>query len=143
MNKEKIILSIIAILLGLFVAGGAFYLYQMTRTIEEPDNTTQALPTATPTPLSAKNNFLMINEPRDEQVLTKRIVTIKGKTTTDTTIIVSSPNLDQVITPTKNGDFSVTHNLEKGVNLLKITAIFADGKEQTITRTVTSTTEEF
>lgn len=141
MNKEKLVLSIVAILLGLFVAGGAFYIFQMTKQIDEP---LQApTPTLTPTKPQESNNLLTVNEPKDEQVFDKRIINIKGETKPDATIIVSSASTDEVIVPNQNGQFSLTHTLEDGINILKITAIFQDGTETSITRTVSSTTEEF
>lgn len=142
MGKEKIVLSIIAILLGLFVAGGAFYIYQLTRSINEP-TATQPIPTTRPTPIPKNSNFLILEDPKDEQIFSKRIINITGKTPPDATIIVSTQSTDQVVAPSKNGDFTLTHTLENGVNILKVTSIFQNGEEQSVTRAVTSTTEEF
>jgi hypothetical protein len=143
MSKEKIVFSIIAILLGLLVAGGAFYIYQVTRTINEPNAIKNTIVEKRPTPVPQNSNFLVIQEPKDEQVFTKRILNITGKTAPDATIIVSTQSLDQVVEPSKNGDFSLTLTLDDGVNILKTTAIFNNGEEKSITRTVTSTTEDF
>jgi len=143
MNKEKIVFSIIAILLGLFVAGGAFYIYQMTRSIK--DTPPQIVLNPTPTPIQSQNdkNFLNIDSPKEEEVFGKRIIDIKGKTDKDATIIVSTMNLDQVVKPNSKGEFNLTHTLDEGVNILRFTAVFKDGSEQTQNRTVTSTEEEF
>lgn len=143
MSKEKLFLSIIAAILGLVVAGGAFYIYQLTSTVDEskkPNNTIIS-PAITNTP--ASSNFLVVNNPKDEEVFTKKIITISGKTNTDALILVSSEDSDQVVKPATNGDFSLTETVGDGTNLLKITAIFKNGEEQTTTRIVTSTTEEF
>lgn len=142
MNKEKIVLSIIAILLGLFVAGGAFYIFQTASSINEPPVETQS-PTQSPTKPPENNNLLILEEPQDEQVFTKRIINIKGKTAKDATVIISTASIDQVVTPSANGEFTLTHTLEDGINILKVTSIFSDGTEKSITRTVSSTSEDF
>lgn len=141
--KEKILLSVIAAFLGLLVAGGAFYIYQMTRTIEEPQQQTVLDAKRIPSPTPAGTNYLTIDKPGEESVDDKRTVTIAGKVTPNSTIIVSSETADQVIKPATNGSFSLTQNIEDGVNLVQITAVFPDGQEQTITKTVTATTEDF
>lgn len=141
--KEKILLSVIAAFLGLLVAGGAFYIYQMTRTVEEPQQQTVLDAKRIPSPTPAGTNYLTIDKPGEESVDDKRTVTIAGKVTPNSTIIVSSETADQVIKPATNGSFSLTQNIEDGVNLVQITAVFPDGQEQTITKTVTATTEDF
>lgn len=142
MNKEKIVLSIIAILLGLFVAGGAFYIFQTASSINEPPAETQS-PTPSPTKPPENSNLLIVEEPQDEQVFTKRIINIKGKTAKDATVIISTASIDQVVAPSANGEFTLTHTLEDGINILKVTSIFSDGTEKSITRTVSSTSEDF
>lgn len=143
MNKEKIVLSIIAILLGLFVAGGAFYIFQITRSINEPEPIKSVSPSSTPTQITQNGNFLIIDSPKNEEVFGKRIIDIKGKTTKGATIIISTESVDQVVTPNTNGNFTLTLTLEDGLSIIKFTAVFVDGSEQSITRTVTTTTEEF
>lgn len=143
MNKEKLILSIVAILLGLFVAGGAFYIFQVTRAIDEPQPTASPIITTTPTQLQESDKLLILDDPKDEQVFNKRIINIKGKTMPDATVIVSSSTTDEVVTPNQNGEFTLTHTLTDGVNILKVTAVFEDGSETSVTRTITSTSEEF
>ncbi len=143
MSKEKIILSFIAIILGLFVAGGAFYIYQMTRTISEPETQKESTVVQPTKSVSNDSNFLIVENPKDEEVFDKRLITITGKTSPGTLVIISTQSSDQVVTPNTKGDFTLTHTLEDGVNVLHVTAIFSNGEEETQTRTVTSTTEEF
>jgi hypothetical protein len=143
MSKEKIILSFIAIILGLFVAGGAFYIYQMTRTVDGP-TTSKKNNIAQPTKaVLNETNFVIIESPKDEEVFAKRNITISGKTTPETLVIVSTQGSDQIVTSNTKGNFTLTYTLEEGVNILQVTAVFANGEEQKVTRTVTSTTEEF
>lgn len=139
--KEKIILSFIAIALGLFVAGGAFYIYQSAKTVKEPIK--QQIQKIQPTKTPQSSNFLIIEKPKDEELFNKRIITVTGKTIPNSVVIVSTAASDQVVKPTANGDFTLTQNINDGVNVINITAIFPNGEEQSILRTVTSTTEEF
>lgn len=141
MKKERFILSLIAILIGLAVAGVAFYLYQMTRVI--PDTENKNTPKISPTPTPDSSLILEVDTPKDEEVVTRKTITVSGKTVPDATVIVSSETADEVATPAKNGNFSVTLTIGDGANVILITAIFPDGTEKKITKTVTYSTETF
>ncbi len=144
MKAEKIILSFIAILIGLLVAGVAFYLYQTTKVVpEDGKKVISANIQATPTPAPTDPIYLTVDEPKEEAVISKRSVTISGKTKADATVIVSSEEQDQVATPSADGSFTLTHTIGDGTNIIEVTAIFADGTEKTIQKTITYTSEEF
>ncbi|GEM_PF-730518 len=144
MKAEKAILSFIAILVGLIAAGVAFYFYQMTRTIPAQKAKPLSINASTsPSPTPDKSNFLNITEPKDEEVFDKKVITVSGKTDPQATIIVSSEDSDQVVKPATNGDFSLTQILPGGTSLIQITAVFSNGEEKKVMRTVTSTTESF
>ena len=142
MKTERLVLSFVAVLIGLLVAGIAFYFYQMTKALPASKNTTIAI-RISPSPTPDLNQVLAITTPDDETVTSKKIVTLSGRTEKNATIIVSSDTADQVVSPAGNGDFSLTVTLDDGVNLLYITAIFPDGNEKKIMRTITYTTEQF
>lgn len=144
MKAEKIILSLVAVIVGLVAAGVAFYLYQMTKTIPSSKNQTIVIQTQisnSPTPNA--QNFLIVENPKDESVTETKTITISGKTAPKATIIVSTENNDQVINAAANGDFTLTNVIDNGTNILQITAIFEDGEEKKVTRTVTYSTESF
>lgn len=141
MKAERIILSLIAIFVGLLVAGAAFYLYQMTKQVA-PDNNSITIKSH-PTPTSNSGDFLVIESPKDESIADRRTITISGKTLPNATLIISSEESDQVVKPTTTGTFSVTQTIDSGVNIISTTAVFADGTEQTLKRSVTYTTDDF
>ncbi len=146
MNGEKIILSIVAVFVGLIAAGIAFYLYQMAKTIPAEKIQTISIKTQatlTPTPSPNNENFLTVETPKDESVVDSKKIVITGKTSPTATIIVTTENNDQVITPASNGDFTLTAIIENGNNLIQILAIFPSGEEKKIVRSVTYTTESF
>ena len=144
MKAEKLILSLVAIMVGLIAAGIAFYLYQMTKTLPPSKNQTLSVkPQITRTPSPNNENFLTVENPKDEEVFDKKTITISGKTTPKSNIIVSSENNDQVVTTSKTGEFTLTESIENGTNIIQITAIFPNGEEKKVTRMVTYSTENF
>lgn len=144
MRAERVILSFVAVVVGLIAAGAAFYFYQMTKVI--PANQANPLGTVskiTPSPTPDNANLLAVDSPKDEEVFNKKVITITGKTRSDATIIVNSEDSDQVVKPASNGNFSITQTILNGTTILYITAVFPNGEEKTITRTVTFSTENF
>ncbi|MBU3978599.1 hypothetical protein KJ980_00735 [Patescibacteria group bacterium] len=144
MRIEKIILSLVAIIVGLAAAGVAFYLYQMTKTL--PPSKTQTITIKnqiSPSPTPNAKNFLTVEDPKDEFVTDKKIITISGKTEPGATIIITTENNDQIVNAAINGDFTLTTTIGNGTNIIQITAIFTNGEEKKVTRTVTYSTESF
>lgn len=141
MKKEKLILSFIAIIGGLLVAGGGFFLYQSTK-IVTPSITQK--PSITPVQKEEPSNFfLSIDKPKDEEVVDTKTITISGKTTKDAVVVVSTNSDDQVFPPAKNGSFSTTQTINDGANVIEITAIAPNGIEKKESRIITYSNETF
>lgn len=140
MNREKVILSAFAIVVGLLVALTAFYLYQRTKQIDTQKIKPISI-VSTPTPKPSV--FLKIDIPDDEKVFDKKIISVSGKTVSNAIILILSENSEEVLNPTLNGDFTTTMTLENGENLIQITAIGPDGQDSTVERTITYSTESF
>ena len=143
MKTEKTVLYFVATLVGLLVAGGLFYLYQPTKTIpaskaQKPIVISKVSPT---TPSSSV--YLTLDQPKDEDVVNKKIITISGTTTSNAVIIILTADSQQVITPTLTGFFSTTVTLDDGENTLEITAIAPNGEEKKEIRTITFSNEDF
>lgn len=141
MKAEKLILSFIATLLGLLVAGLAFYAYQATKTITT--NNTKTISFVSPTPTSIPSVFLTVDRPKDEEVVDSKVLIVSGKSTTNAVVIVITDSLDDVIVPSMSGDFSTTVNLDEGQNVLEIISIAPNGESVRIKKTVTYSLEEF
>ncbi len=140
MTKEKIILSFVAVLIGLLVASGAFYFYQQTKVISpEKEKTVNINPSPTPKP----SVLLTIDEPIDEKIYDTKVIKISGKTEPDALIVILAENNEEVLSPAKNGDFSTTITLGSGANLIQITAIGKNGDTNTIERTVSFSSDNF
>lgn len=140
MKKEKLILSFIATLLGLLVAGVAFYVFQAAKTITPNNTKTASFVSPAPTPPSV---FLTVDRPKDEEVVDSKVLVVSGKTTANAVVIVVTDSLDDVITPSPVGDFSTTVNLDDGQNVLEIISIAPNGESIRIKKTVTYSLEEF
>ena len=144
MKAEKVILSFVAVFVGLIAAGVAFYLYQSTKVIPSSQTKPAAVQTnATPTPANTDTNVLTVDEPKDEAVSTNASITIKGKSVKGALVTVSTPDGDQVVQPADNGDFTLTQTIPSGTTVLHFSTIFPDGSEKRLDKTVTYSTENF
>ena len=140
MRIEKIILGIAGILAGLFVAGIAFYIYQTTKTISP--STIKTITLQKPTP-DAANVPLAIDSPTDEAVVSSRVVTVSGKTDAKATIIVTTDDTDNVVSPSSDGAFSLNVTVGSGEDRIIVTAVMPDGSETQKVLTISVTTEDF
>ena len=141
MKQERVILSFIAVLIGLLVAGFAFYFYQSTKTVSSSNQIILNAPTPTPTPRPIV--YISLNKPDDEIIVDNKTLVISGKTNPNATIIIYTSAGQQVIQPSSQGDFSTTLTLNDGENLLKFMSILPGGETTTMQRTVTYSTEDF
>jgi len=141
MKKEKTVLSFVAVFIGLIVAGVAFYIFQLTKTLTPQATKTEAVRIPTQAPKSGM--FLAISEPTNEAVLTSKTVKIAGKTLPGSVVIVATKVNQEVVKPTSGGDFSTTVAIDDGVNLVRLTAIASNGEEKTVLRTISFTSEDF
>jgi hypothetical protein len=144
MKAEKVILSFVAVFVGLIAAGVAFYLYQSTKVI--PNDQTK--PSATnisiaPTKAPANTDVFTVDSPGDESVFGQKLITIKGTAVKGATITVSTDDTDQVVQPDDNGNYTLTQTIPDGTSVIEFTAIFPDGTQKTIDRTVTFSTASF
>lgn len=140
MTKEKIILSVVAILTGLLVATGAFYIYQSTKTLSPLQEKPISI---NPSPSPKPQVLLTVDEPKDESIADNKVVKISGKTDSDALVLVLTNSDEQVLNPSQTGDFSTTVTIGDGSNLVQITAIGKNGDTNTIERTVSYTTQSF
>lgn len=141
MKFEQLILSFVAVVFGLFVAGVAFFIYQSTKTVSPSNIKTINIQHLSPTPASSVP--LSIDSPTDESVVTSKVVTVSGKTDPNATIIVSTNGIDTIVNPSSMGAFSLTVTLIDNENILRILAVMPDGKETQKTLTVSYATENF
>lgn len=141
MKTERILLSLLAVVIGLLVAGIAFFVYENTRTNRKPQTKTASV--LAPTPTLKPAIFLTLDQPKDEEVVTNRNISVSGKTANDAIVVVLTNSEEQVLVPKADGNFSTTVALKDGQNLIETTAIAENGESESVLRVVTFTTEEF
>lgn len=141
MKKEKLILSFIAVVLGLLVAGIVFYIYQTAKTI--PDTNTKTITFTSPTPTTLPTVSLTLDQPKDEEVVSDKVLVVSGKTQSNAVVVVTTDSSEDVVTPSADGKYSTTVNLGDGQNMLEVTAIAPNGESVTIKKTVTYSREDF
>lgn len=140
MTKEKFILSVFALLLGIVVAVVIFYLYQSTKQIKPTQ--IEKITLATPTPAGIQTP-LILSSPKDQSVVTNRSVTVSGKTDPDAKIVVLTQSREIGAVAAGDGSFSTEITLDNGQNIVEVLVVSASGKTATARRTVTYSTEEF
>jgi hypothetical protein len=141
MKQERVILSFIMVVIGLLVAGVAFYIYQGTKTINTP-KTTVSIASPSPTPIT-NSIYLNISSPTDESVTDNKTITVSGQTAPNATIVIMTESNQEVIQSSGQGDFSTTIVANSGENLIRITAFGSDGQSISTQRTITYSTENF
>jgi hypothetical protein len=142
MKQERVILSFIMVLIGLLVAGAAFYFYQSTKNVSS--STTNIITAKnTPTPTPSPKIYLTLNQFADEQVVSDKTFKISGKTNYDATVIIITDGNQEVLQPSTQGDFSTTITLSDDQNIIQIMSILPGGETTSIQRTVTYSTEDF
>ena len=141
MKKEAIILSIIALSIGLLVAVIIFFIYQSTQKIKPSEVKTITI--NEPSPTSTSGLFLTINSPRDEEVVNKKNIKVSGKTVPNAKIVIISPNNEEAAIAAKDGSFSTDINLVNDENIIEIIAIAPNGEIVKIKKVVSFSTEDF
>lgn len=141
MIKEKVILSLVAIIVSLTVAILGFYFYQGAKSI--PEEQIKKISISSPTPTPTPSVYLIVDAPLDESVSDTKIITISGKTNPNAVVTILTDNDEDVITPSSIGDFSTTITLKSDENVIRITAAIPNGEQTFIDRAVTYSTESF
>lgn len=141
MKTEKIVISFIAVIIGILVAGIAFYIYQSMKVL--PPSKLRTISVLQPSPTPQASIFLSLQEPTDEDVVDKKVINVAGKTAPNATVVVSTDTDDQIVTASSVGDFSTTVTIGNNTNTLEVTAIAPDGQEAKAQKTITFSTESF
>lgn len=141
MKAEQVILSFFAVVIGLIVAGAAFYIYESTRVVSPGSVKTISIKAPSPTP--AASLPLVVETPSDNAVVTSKTVTISGKTDPQATVIVSTSDNDTIVSPSSVGSFSLSLTLPDNENELVITAVAPNGTQTQKTITVSVAPDDF
>lgn len=141
MRKEVTLAIIIGLILGLIITYGVYTANQATtpkNNLASGDNTS-ATPAASVTP-SPDTLFTLVS-PTDGDIVDQNFATISGKLKVGSQMIVLSESEDLVVTPNTDGTFIQTVKLVTGANLIQITAVNGDIRQDQLLNIVYSTTK--
>lgn len=141
MKAEKFLIFTFALTIGVAIAGLGFYLYQSQKTI--PKSQIQTISLKSPSPTPKPSVFITVDTPQNEDVSDSKTIKVAGKTSPDSTVIITTDADTQVISPAQNGDYSATLTIGDGENQLEVTAVTSQGQSTTLHRVITYSTETF
>jgi hypothetical protein len=129
--SSKVVYLVLGIvfILGLIFIGTYKYLL-----IKDENNLNQSMMTpVTKAPLSFT---LDVNNPDDESLLFDNNLTVNGKTSPKSNVVVFTDETNQLLEADGNGSFSANLTLKKGLNNINVTAFDKDGNQKIVTRIV-------
>ena len=139
LGRETILAGVVGFALGLLAAWAVWSIPQILPKRETP-------PPVSEEAIAPEETFgLSLTQPEDEAIFDTASATVSGKTEAEATVIINGPLGEEVVETTSEGTFSTTVTLEEGANEIVVTAYppTGEGEEQTETRTVFFTKEEF
>lgn len=139
MRKEVIF----AIILGLILGGVILYGIQLANESAQraAATATNPAPTATPSasPTASATNLTIIS-PQNNSVVTTGSIKIVGRTSPKADVAIQSSEDDILVTADESGNFSADFSVSGGENIIQITSLSPDQKQESLTLTIIYTT---
>ncbi len=137
MIKELSLAVIFGLLIGFGLTGTFYFVRQSNSTpkntpnivIPTPAPDTQNNPELSPTSIPSTNPNLEITSPQNNDIISTSKTLIKGKTTPNSLIIITTPQKNYQFSATAQGDFSQEIDLEPGFNAINLTSIDQNDSE--------------
>lgn len=115
-QKHFIISHILILIVGLIFLGGLYFILNIQyKTSSNPFSNG-------PVTSKPKSFTLTLDQPADETLTFQGSILLSGKTSPHLQVLISTDTDDQVIESKLDGSFSVTLNLDEGVNTIKVVA---------------------
>lgn len=127
MKKEALFAIIVGIIVGLGITYAIYHFRQMLVPANNSADSTLVAPTATATPVP--NDKLIITSPDDEAVLAETSATISGSADPSQMIVIFVNDEEYITQADDIGAFAEEVTLDSGSNVIKVTAIAADGTQ--------------
>lgn len=129
-RKEFIVSHILILIASLFFLFGLYYILNIQ--YKQPDRPFEAGPITT----KPKSFTLDLDQPADDTLTFSSQILLSGKTGPKLEVLISTDSSDEVITSKNDGTFSLTLNLDEGVNNISVTAFDSTGDSRFAERTV-------
>jgi hypothetical protein len=151
MFKELFLAVILGALLGFGITGGVLALKNNKKTTPTVPTTT-ALPTISGTittspkntidssTLDTNNHQITIESPGNESIVANSKVTIKGSTTAQSSLVISTSSQTYFATADNAGNFNVDIDVDSGVNQIQIDSIDSQDNQATAQLIITYST---
>ena len=133
MFKELILAVILGSMLGFGVTGGIVALKNnqtSNQQVSKSESTTSQPVTGIPLPsenpsdtLDTNNHQITIDSPQNESIVTNSKVSIKGSTTPQSYLIITTSTESYVATADNAGNFDIDIDIESGINQVQIDSI--------------------
>lgn len=121
MPKEALIAIIIGFLFGLLITFG---IYTANRSLKERAAPLASPPATSPTLASpSPAPTLVINSPENESLVDEEEIIVNGRTSPEAIIAIFTESNEHLLTASREGTFSASIRLIKGVNNIKVTAV--------------------
>lgn len=121
MPKEALIAIIIGFLFGLLITFG---IYTANRSLKERAAPLASPPATSPTLASPPPvPTLVIDSPENESLVDEEEIIINGRTSPEAIIAIFTESNEHLLTASREGTFSASIRLIKGVNNIKVTAV--------------------
>ena len=129
-RKHFIISQILILILGLFFLSGLYFILNIQYQ-KSSDPFLYGPVTSKP-----KSFTLDLDQPADETLSFQVSILLSGRTSPNMEILISTDTDDQVIKSRPDGSFSITLNLDEGVNNIKVVAFDSTGDSRLAEHTV-------
>ncbi len=138
MRKEVLFAILLGGIIGAVVAFG-LWRANKALTNNNPKDFIQTAPKTEKNEMSS--GALVVDSPETNSVVSLDSVKVIGKTTPESTVILSTKEEEVLLEADKDGKFEGTIKLAGGANLIKVTSIDKDGEKEEIELAVVYSTE--
>lgn len=129
-QKEFIIAHILILIVGLSFLFGLYYILNIQyKQVQKPFE-------AGPVTTKPKSFTLDLDQPADDTLTFSSQILLSGKSGPNLEVLISTESFDQVIKSKADGTFSLTLNLDEGVNNILVTAFDQTGDSKSAERVV-------
>ena len=130
-SMTKLVVFGLTLILGIGAAAGGYYYLNL-----QPSKPSSSLVTTKPVTKEPASLKLDLTSPDDDLLIFQDEVSVAGKTTPHSNILISSQTDDLVTESRADGSFSADFSLKPGVNEIQVVVFDASGDQRLANRTV-------